>query len=90
MVIDAGEAVQVVLARLKKLPVAGSLELQTWKRDRSLVVVRETDGMVLVLEKGFRQQEYRMETGRLKNLLKTLLRREFPRSHRVRMVIRQQ
>ncbi len=87
MVIDAGEAVTFVSARLKKLPVRGRLELLTWKRDRSLVIVRETEDTVLVREEGFERHEYRVGIARLRKLLKTLLRREFPRSRRIRVVI---
>ncbi len=87
MVIDAGEAVHVVLGRLKKLPAGGRLELLTWKRDRSLVFVRQADGRVLVEERGFRNQEYTVEPGRLRKLLRTLLKREFPRSRRIRVLV---
>ncbi len=63
------------------------MELLSWKRDRSLVIVRQADGRVLVEERGFQHQEYTVEQGRLKKLLKTLVRREFPRSRRIRVMI---
>ncbi len=52
MVIDIGEAVTVVPGRLQKLPVGGKLELLTWKRDRSLVLVPRGNDTVLVEERG--------------------------------------
>jgi hypothetical protein len=80
--IDFGAALPTALSRLKKLPEGGVLELLTFKRDRG-VAVRRTEGRFEVREFGFRDEiAYEDEAG-LKKRLKTVLKREFPRSNKV-------
>lgn len=83
--LDKAIAVQEVLRRLQKMDSGESLELLTWKKDRSLLLVRQSRDEVYVYERGFAEQEYRVSSGKLKKLLKTLLKREFPRSHKIRL-----
>ncbi len=84
--LDKATAVQEVLRRMKKMDSGESLELLTWKKDRSLLLVKQSRDEIYVYERGFVEQEYRVAAGKLKKLLKTLLKREFPRSHKIRMM----
>ena len=75
----------MVLERIKKMPVGHYLDLRTYKRNRSVIVVKKADDDFLVIEDGYGQEEFRVEPGKLRRLLKTLLKKEFPRSRKVRL-----
>jgi len=81
-------AVQEVLRCLRKMETGDSLELLTWKKDRSLLLVKQSGEKVVVVERGFVEEEYQIEFNKLKKLLKSLLKREFPRSHKIRIKTR--
>ncbi len=83
--LDRATAVQDVMRRLQKMESGDSLELLTWKKDRSLLLVKQNENEVLVYERGFVEEEFRVKYSKLKKLLKTLLKREFPRSHKIRV-----
>ena len=86
--LDKATAVQEVLQRLRKMEAGDSLELLTWKKDRSLLLVKQSEDEVVVAERGFVEEEYRVDFSKLKKLLKTLLKQEFPRSHKIRVKAR--
>ena len=81
-------AVQEVLRFLRKMETGDSLELLTWKKDRSLLLVKQSGEKVVVVERGFVEEEYKIEFNKLKKLLKSLLKREFPRSQKIRIKTR--
>jgi len=81
-------AVQEVLRCLRKMETGDSLELLTWEKDRSLLLVKQSGEKVVVVERGFVEEEYQIEFNKLKKLLKSLLKREFPRSHKIRIKTR--
>lgn len=83
--LDKATAAPEVLRRLRKMETGDSLELMTWKKDRSLLLVKRRGDEVVVYERGFVEEEHRVEFSKLKKLLKTLLKREFPRSHKIRV-----
>ncbi len=72
-----------LLARTR--PPAG-IELLSYKRDRSIIFICLQEGGYRVIERGFVQQDCIVEASALSRLLKTLIRREFPRSHKVRLL----
>ena len=80
--IDLGSALPTALSRLKKLPDGAVLELLTFKRDRG-VAVRKTGDVFEVREFGFRDETCTEDAAGLKKRLKTILKREFPRSNKV-------
>ena len=80
--IDLGSALPTALSRLKKLSDGAVLELLTFKRDRG-VAVRKTGPLFEVREFGFRDETCTENLAGLKKRLKTILKREFPRSNKV-------
>ena len=84
--LDKVTAVHEVLRRLQKMNTGDALQLLTWKRDRSLLLLKEGDEVV-VYERGFEDNEFRVDVSKMKKLLKTLLKREFPRSHKIRIKV---
>lgn len=75
-----------VLRLLAKADPPFGLELLSFKRDRSVAVFRLSDERYLLVEHGFIRQECIVEAAGLPRLLKVVLKREFPRSHKVRLV----
>lgn len=83
--LDKSALIPALRARVKKLPIGHAIDLRTYKRDRSLVIVKLEAEKFLIVEDGFEKNEYRVEMGGLWKMLKTLLQREFPRSNKVRL-----
>lgn len=82
MQVDKGRILQETLARLSRLEEGEGLLLQPYKKDRSVYVIRRKN-MYQVLERGFARKEFAVETRKIKKLLKTLCKKEFPRSNKV-------
>ncbi len=75
-----------VLRLLTKADPSGGVELLSFKRDRSVAVFRLSDERYLLVEQGFTRQERIVDVSGLPRLLKAAIKREFPRSHKVRVV----
>ena len=88
--IDKTRIIQTVITRLQQLPIGHYLDLRTYKRNRSVIIVKKSDNDLLVIEDGFYQDEFPTTVAKLKKLLKTLLKKEFPRSTKVRLYTMEQ
>jgi len=84
-VIDKTRAIDTVIEKLKGLPVGHYLNLQTYKRNRWIIVVKNRDDELLDIENGYRKERFLATPAKLKKLLKTLLKIEFPRSRKIRL-----
>jgi len=85
--IDKDKIIGTVVEKLKKLPVEHYLDLRTYKRNRSLVIVKKSEDDFLIIEDGYFQERYNLQFDKLKKTLKTLLKKEFPRSHKIRLYV---
>ena len=85
--IDKTQIIETVTERLTKLPVGHYLDLRTYKRNRSVIIVKVTGDAFLVIEDGFFKERFQVSSDRLKKLLMTLLKKEFPRSHKIRLYV---
>ena len=85
MMIDKAAALTIVLDRAEALPVGRGLDLRTYKRDRSVAVVRLGHDEFEIREDGFEQKTHASSLKGLKKLLRRLLKREFPRSRKIRL-----
>ena len=83
--IDKATGVETVIRRLKKLPVGHAIDLRTYKRNRSVVIRRTADDVFEVVENGFHQDRFQTGLAKMKKLLKTLFKKEFPRSTKIRL-----
>ena len=84
--IDKANAVETLLGRLKKLPLGHGLDMRTFKRDRGALFVRQGEDSFLVVQDGFEQQRHdNVPLGKMKKLIKGLLKKEFPRSTKIRL-----
>lgn len=82
MRVAKGRVIQEAVMRMAKVSDAEGLLLQPHKRDRSVYIIRRQEEYE-VFEAGFVRQNFTVEPGKLKKLLKTICKREFPRSNMV-------
>ncbi|UZP69073.1 hypothetical protein N1030_08920 [Desulfovibrio mangrovi] len=84
--IDKTTLIATVLQRAAKLERGHCLDVRTYKRNRSVALVRTGYDAFTVIEDGFEQERWEeVSMEKLKRLLKQLLKKEFPRSHKVRL-----
>jgi len=86
MLIDIGSALPTTISRLNRLPVEHHLVLYTFKKDRSITILKLSHNTFQVTEHGFQEKVLTVETAKLRKVLKNLLKREFPRSNKVRLL----
>ena len=85
--IDKTKIIEAVTERLKELPLGHYLDLRTYKRNRSVIIVKEGKEHLVVIENGYCQEKFYLKQEKLKKLLKTLVRKEFPRSNKIRLYV---
>lgn len=83
--IDKAGAIPTILTKVKKLPIGHGLDLRTYKRDRSVAIRRTGNDCYTVKEHGFERESFETDMKGLKGLLRKLLKREFPRSNKIRI-----
>lgn len=85
--IDKTQIIDTVTERLKKLPIGHYLDMRTYKRNRSVIIVKMGEDDLLIIEDGFFKERFRINSDKLRKLLAALLRKEFPRSHKIRLYV---
>jgi hypothetical protein len=83
--LDKASLIPNLLAKLEKLPSGEAIDLRTYKRNRSILIIKKTIDTYVIVENGFYQDRMRIPSSQLKKTLKTLVKREFPRSNKVRV-----
>ncbi|MBI9079500.1 MAG: hypothetical protein JEY79_07145 [Pseudodesulfovibrio sp.] len=83
--LDKANAIPSILTRLKKLPKGSGIDLRTFKRDRSVIIRRNDEDVFTVTENGFLSETFTTGINGMRKLLKMLLKREFPRSNKIRV-----
>jgi hypothetical protein len=83
--LDITTLIPTVIARLKALAVGDCIDLRTYKRDRSVVIIRTSPDSFKVIEDGFFKDEMEADIAKMPKLLKALVKKEFPRSNKVRL-----
>ncbi|WP_136795865.1 hypothetical protein [Desulfosediminicola ganghwensis] len=69
---------------IQKSPVDGGVEILSYKRNRTVALLRIDEKTISVKERGYREEETRVTISDLAKFLKPILKREFPRSRKVR------
>jgi hypothetical protein len=85
--IDKTKIIDTVLERLEKLPLGHYLDLKTYKHNRTVIIVKIDEKKLMVIEDGYFKDRFLIKPDKLKKLLKTLLKREFPRSKKIRLYV---
>ncbi len=83
--IDKSKIIETVCERLRNLPNGHYLDLRSYKRNRSVIIVKTGQNDLLIIENGYFKERYRLQLDKFKKLLKTLVRKEFPRSRKLRL-----
>lgn len=83
--LDKTNAIPAIVTKLKNLSIGSGIDLRTFKRDRSVIIRRTDDDIFSVIENGFTLETFTTDIKGMKKLLKTLLKREFPRSNKIRV-----
>ena len=71
---------------LKKIRFPGGIELLSYKRNRGIAILKQEDMTLELREFGYKEQRFIIPGNRLTKELKTMIKREFPRSRKVRLV----
>ncbi len=83
---DKTTIIPTVMERLAKLQSGQCLDMRTFKRNRSVAIICTGADCFNVVERGFYEESWEGLTAeKIKRLLKTLLKREFPRSNKIRL-----
>lgn len=83
---DKASIIPTVMERLTKLQIGQCLDMRTFKRDRSVAIIRTNNETFTVHERGFYEETWKdIDADKVKKLMKTLLKREFPRSNKIRL-----
>ena len=85
--IDKTKIIDTVCKRLKKLPLGHYIDLKTYKRNRTVIIVKVDEKKLLVIEDGYFKDRFLIKSDKLKKLLKILLKKEFPRSKKIRLYV---
>jgi 16S rRNA C1402 (ribose-2'-O) methylase RsmI len=75
-----------VIQHLKKIRFPGGIELLSYKRNRSIAILVQEDETLLLKESGYKELETLTSPAKLAKDLKVMVKREFPRSRKVRLV----
>ena len=85
--IDKSKIIETVHERLRNLPTGHYLDLRTYKRNRSVIIVKMAEDDLLIIENGYFREKFRVKPEKLKKALKTIVRKEFPRSRKIRLYV---
>ena len=71
---------------LKKIEPPGGIELLSYKRNRGIAIIKRDNDLLELREHGYQDQEFKIHPDRLAKELKAMIKREFPRSRKVRLI----
>ena len=83
--IDKTAIIKTVLTRLSNLQIGHYVDLRSYKRDRSVLIVKRGDDEFLLIEKGFYRERFEGGLAKIRSVMKTILKKEFPRSNKIRL-----
>lgn len=70
---------------IAKLAVGEGFELLSYKRNRGIAVIKHSDNLFWVRERGYDEQERLLNEDELQSFLKQVVKKEFPRSRKLRL-----
>ena len=71
---------------LKKIPPPGGILLLSYKRNRGIAIIKRSAALVEVREDGYAELRLELTPEKLARELGTMIRREFPRSRKIRLI----
>jgi hypothetical protein len=73
------------LRTLKQMQPPGGIELLSYKRNRGIAIIKKDNQLLEIREHGYEEQVIELTSEKLEKELKTMIKREFPRSRKVRL-----
>lgn len=83
--INIQSAIKEVCRIVRKLEPPHGVEMLTYKRNRGITILRIDEETVSIQERGYADNTYLVPLDSLAKKLKSLAKREFPRSRKVRV-----
>ena len=83
--INIETAIKQVQQIIRKLDPPHGVEILTYKRNRGVSIIKIDDDNLSVQERGYEKNEFLVSSAGLAKLLKSIAKREFPRSRKVRV-----
>lgn len=83
--IDKDKFLQFILEKSEKLSIGDYLDIRTYKRNRGLYFIKNWEDKFYIIENWYYQEEFEINKKDLKKTFKKLLKKEFPRSNKIRV-----
>ncbi len=83
--VDKDIFLDVIVKKAKKLSVGEYLDIRTYKRNRKVLLIKNSEDHFKIIENGFYKNEFNCTFKELRKIFKKLLKLEFPRSHKIRI-----
>ncbi len=83
--INIQSAIKQVQQIVRKLDPPQGVEILTYKRNRGITIIKIDEETLSVQERGYEENTFQVSMDSLGRLLKTIAKREFPRSRKVRV-----
>ncbi|AGF77968.1 hypothetical protein UWK_01408 [Desulfocapsa sulfexigens DSM 10523] len=83
--VNIESAIKQVLQIVKKLDPPQGLEILTYKRNRGITIIKIDEDTLSVQERGYEESTFQVTMADLGKQLKSIAKREFPRSRKVRV-----
>jgi len=83
--INIQSAIKRVQQIVRRLEPTQGVEILTYKRNRGITIIKVDEETLSVQERGYEEQTHLVDIADLARLLKTVVKREFPRSRKVRV-----
>lgn len=83
--INIDTAIKRLPEMLSRISPPQGLEILTYKRNRGISILMLASGNLAVRERGYAENEWEVGPEDLQKLLKSIAKREFPRSRKVRI-----
>ncbi len=83
--VNLESALRKAVFSLKKCSPGCGLEILSYKRNRGVSIWKCQDETYMLREHGYLEQRVEVEEGELTKILKAIMKREFPRSRKVRI-----
>ena len=69
LMIDKSKILETVQETLRNLPTGHYLDLQTYKRNRSVIIAKMGEDDLLIIENGYFRERFRLQPEKLKKAL---------------------
>lgn len=83
--IDISNFIDITLLKLKTLDDNKGISLLTFKKDRKITIVKNNDNFSVYEDGFFNESFHDLDINNLRKLLKTLSKKEFPRSNKLHL-----